>query len=461
MRTLLFVTLGLFLATRVEAQFPEDALRLSSIGLGVGSRSLGMGMAYTGIANDYSAVYWNPAGLGQMRMSEMSIGLSHNTFGNSASFLGAKRLFDNSSTDLNNFGLVYPFPTSRGSLVFAIGYSRVNDFTTSLSFDGFNRQNSIIPVMNSTLAYELYLIDSVGNTPLADSMQQRGKVLEGGGLNNWSFAVAVEAARQLYLGISLNVVSGSYTYNREYVETDVLNKYSQARYGVDYAFSRLGLINTIDGDMSGMTFRLGMLYRLDSGARFGINIKTPSFISVREKFSSDGTSVFDVPDSYGIYSYNYRIEGRTDYNVTTPFVFSGGFSVPLGPLMVAVDGDFTDWTQMRFSNADPLVEQYNTDIKEIFRTTGNVRLGLEYELEQLRLRLGYARNPSPYRNDPSSFTQQYITGGLGFIAENIIAIDLGYAHGFWETYHVQYDGSPRTNEKIKTSTLMATFSYRF
>ncbi|MBF8248471.1 MAG: hypothetical protein HW374_1271, partial [Bacteroidetes bacterium] len=44
-------------------QFAEDALRFSQLGLSVGARSLGMGNATVGSVNDYSALFWNPAGL--------------------------------------------------------------------------------------------------------------------------------------------------------------------------------------------------------------------------------------------------------------------------------------------------------------------------------------------------------------------------------------------------------------
>lgn len=454
---------GLTAVTTAGAQFPEDALRFSSIGLGTGARALGMGMAYTSIASDFSAIYWNPAGLGQLKMSEMNIGLSHQSFGNTSTFFGNERSLDNSSTDINNFGLVYAFPTSRGSLVFAVGYSRVNDFSTALSFDGFNGGSSIIPAMNSDMAYELYLIDAQGNTPLRDSLQQRGKVLEGGGLNNWSFAGAIEAARQLYLGLSLNVISGTYTYDRDYSELDIFNKYSVARYDTDYAFTRLNLINTVSSEVTGVTARFGMLYRFDSGARFGLNIKFPSYVTVRESFSSDGTSVFDVPDTAGRFSYNFRQDGRTEYSVTSPFVLGTGFSLPIGDLMIAGDVEFTDWTQMKFSNADPLIEQYNIEIKELFRPTVNLRAGAEYEFSStgLRLRGGYAYLPSPFRGDPASFAQKYITGGLGFIVQNSIALDFAYAYGSWNTFHVNYDETSTTLEKIRTHSLMTTISYRF
>lgn len=445
-----------------RAQFPEDALRLSSIGLGTGARSLGMGMAYTGIASDFTAVYWNPAGLAQVRTSEFIVGLNHLSFGNTATFFGKEKSFNNSSTDLNNFGLVYPFPTTRGSLVFAVGFSRVNDFTSALSFDGFNANSSIIPTLNENLAYELYLTDTLGNPLFRNRLQQRGKVVEGGGLNNWSFAGAIEAAKQLYLGLSLNVITGSYSYNREYVETDILDVYNAAS-GADSAFKSLTLVNAIGSDIAGFTARFGMLYRFDWGARFGLVLKFPSYVTVRENFSTDGTSEFDVPDNQGQYTYTYRQRGKTEYDVTSPFSFSAGIAVPFSNLILAGDLEYTDWTQMRFSNADPLVEQYNTDIKDIFRPTVNLRGGAEYEFPAsgVRLRGGFAYHPSPYRDDPSSFAQKFVTGGIGFVVQNSVAIDFGYAYGSWKTYRVNYNSTSTTFETIRTHNVMTTVAYRF
>jgi len=461
--TIVFLTVPL--VSLAWAQFPEDALRLSSIGLGVGARGLGMGMAFTGIASDYAAVYWNPAGLGQMKTSELNVGLSHFSFNNTTTFFASQKSFDNSSTNLNSLGMVYPFPTRRGSFVLAVGYGRVNDFTSALSFDGYNQNSSIIPSLslsNPELAYQLYLTDTLYNPLFRDRLQQRGKVLEGGGLNNWSLALAVEAAKQLYLGASLNLISGSYTYNREYSETDVFDVYN-ASMGPDSAFKRLTLINTISADISGFIARFGMLYRFDNGSRLGVALKFPSLFSVREDFSTDGTSVFDVADSRGRFSYNWRQDGKTEYDVRSPFVFSAGISIPVQDLLIAGDVEFTDWTQMRFSNADPVIEQYNVDIKEIFRSTISLRGGLEYEFSStgLRLRGGFAYLPSPYRGDPTSYAQKYVTGGVGFVVQNSIAVDVGYAYGFWDTEHVNYDRTSTTFETIRTHNIIATVSYRF
>lgn len=452
------------------SQYSEDALRLSMPGVSVGARALGLGMAYTGVANDFSAVYWNPAGLGQMRLNEISFGLSHLSATDESAFYGNTQSFTNSATGVNSFGMVYPFPTTRGSLVFALGYGRQADFTTGLSFKGFNPKSSIIPFLNQSLAYELFLVDQQGNTPLVDSLQQSGKVIEGGGINYWTVAGAVEAAKQLYLGLTLNFISGSYTYNRNYSETDIANKYTLARFDTNYAFSSLNLINTIDGDVSGFTAKIGLLYKFRNNSRVGFSVKLPSYYTVKEAFATDGSSSFDVPDTQGVSSYRFIQDGRNEYDVASPFVFTGGLSIAIQDLMLSGDLEFTDWTQMEFRNADQQLLSLNTQIKELFQPTVNIRVGAEYEFNTIgmRLRGGFAYLPSPYNGDPVSFAQKYITGGAGFIVENSIGIDVGYARGFRDSYRVNYNdfdanGQPtsKTTETIKTNNVIATVSYRF
>jgi long-subunit fatty acid transport protein len=106
---------------------------------------------------------------------------------------------------------------------------------------------------------------------------------------------------------------------------------------------------------------------------------------------------------------------------------------------------------------------FNTDIKEIYQPTANLKVGAEYEIPSanIRLRGGYAYLPSPYQGDPSSFAQKYITVGIGFIIENDFAIDIGYARGFKDSFRYNYDTTSKTTEKITTNNFMATVTYRF
>lgn len=487
----------LLLATAIAvnlspAQFIEDALRLSTSGPGLGARSLGLGSAYTGIAEDFTAIYWNPAGLAQSSMSQFSFGLSNNSFGNTSSFYGLDQSLSTSSTTLNNLGLIYAVPTSQGSLVLALGYGRNSDFTTGLSFRGFNPSSSIIqayapdgqttsdPAGNT--AWELYMANADSLSPnlfrwdskIMDSVTQSGKVIEGGGLNYFALAGAVEAARNLYLGLTLNFVSGSYSYTRNYSEEDLRDVYDASRFPFD--FSSFSLLETVESDISGFNAKAGFLYRLSPEVRIGMAIKTPSWLTVRETFSSIGESHFDNGDAYQYPAGNVS-PSRNEYDVRTPFVLSAGLAWEIRNLMFTGDVEFTDWTQMEFKDPggsftdfSSHLQNLNSRIKTDFQPTANLRGGLEFRFPdaEMRLRGGFAYLPSPYQIDAAANAQKYVTAGIGFDVEKVFAIDLGYAHGFWETSHVNYDAYDvngkalsGTSEQIRTNGFTASVAYRF
>lgn len=429
-----YLILFLLIISSLNAQYKEDAYRLSYIGLGFGARPLGMGTAFTSLANDFSAVYWNPAGLGQVKRNEISLGLSHTLYKDKNSFLGEETSFSNSKTNLDNLGVVYPFPVQRGSMVFAIGYARQLDFSTAVAFDVYYSQPSTV--------------DYPDNTNI------KTNVLENGGLNNWFIAGAIEAARGLYLGVSLNIISGAYTYNRDYTGSDVNN---------NYYFYDINRLYTIDEDIGGFTGRMGLLYETkNKQGRFGVNVKLPSTISVRDDWADIENYYDDIPDS----DYVAKDVGYSEFDITTPFVFSAGLAWTFGNLLISGDIDYTDWTQMEFKNTYADLLQENTVIKEKMEPTVNFRVGAEYEIPftDLAVRGGFAYLPSPYQIHNSENAQKYITGGLGWTIENSVRLDLGYGYGFWKaSQQVNFDPPyyVTTDETVNTHNLKMTMVYRF
>ena len=55
-----------FQALTVRAEVDFDYLHGSDLGMGIGARAMSMGGAFTALADDASAVFWNPAGLAQL-----------------------------------------------------------------------------------------------------------------------------------------------------------------------------------------------------------------------------------------------------------------------------------------------------------------------------------------------------------------------------------------------------------
>jgi len=353
--SVLIAMMGLWLQDG-SAQYKEDALRLGIQGYGVGARALGMGNAYTGVASDYSALFWNPAGLAQLRYGEFSFGLSYLNNKDNSTFFGQSGSYSSSATNLNALGLVFPVPVRKGSLVFAFGYNRQSNFASGMAFEGFNPVSSIIQTWapngekyppEVTLAEQLELahVDTVTGTfisPINGNVTQRGEASEKGGLNNWSAGGAVDLARNLSVGVTLTYVAGTYRYDRNYHELA-----AQGAYAPPFDMKELVTDDFIDGDIDGFNAKFGLLYRLPDWFRLGLAVKTPTSFTVKETFGTTATSYFWTPDPQGYSSYGPIDQpGSDEYTVHTPWVFSGGASLMILHLVLSGDIDYTDWTQL-------------------------------------------------------------------------------------------------------------------
>jgi long-subunit fatty acid transport protein len=285
-------------------------------------------------------------------------------------------------------------------------------------------------------------------------------VTEEGGLNNWSAGGAIDIAKNVSVGVTLTYVSGTYRYNREYREQDNSRVYTR----FPFDFDELVVEDEVESDLSGVNARFGFMYRQPDRFRFGASIKTPTTFRIKETFNTTATSYFDSADVNGISSYGpFDSPGSNEYEVVTPWVFSAGASVVIRDLVLSGDIEYTDWTQMKFQDANRDLLAKNKDIRNIFRATANLRAGAEYDVQGagVRVRGGFIYNPSPYQGDPSSFDQKYVTAGFGVLLGESTMLDVGYAHGWWKTFRINYEGGPRVDERIRTNNFVATLSYRF
>lgn len=475
-----FILLLALISSTAYSQFSEDALRYSARGGGVSARSLGMGNAYFGVSDDYSAVVSNPAGLAQMRRLEFTGGIKNYNFSNDATYFGTTATESTTATSLDNLGFVFPFPTVQGSLVFAFGYNRLSDYATALSFNGFNGQSSIIPTLfdndaNYDIPFNTYLANSNFYTPIQNNVNQKGNVKEGGSIGQWSFSGAIDVAENISFGVSLNLISGSYSYTRNYIEQDTRNIYSnsQADLPADSAYLRFNSFyydSYLTSDISGGGITFGAMYRSDY-FRVGLIAKTPTSVTVKESYTNSGESVFDATGTWAggvppVTKYSY--DAKNEYGVSSPWTLgAGGSWYVLPSLLLSGDVEYTDWSQIEWKNNASL-ELTNIQLQSNFRSTTSYRVGVEFEVPNtdVRIRGGYSDSPSPYKGDPSSFDNVVYTGGAGILLNRNVLLDAAVGLGSFKTYQNQYSfpgitNPSRTDEKVTTTQVIVTLSYRF
>jgi len=482
----LIIFLTTFLVSKlILAQNYNDALLLSEPGLYSDARALGMGNTFISLSNDFAGVLFNPAGLGLMKRGEVSGGLGLNTFYNSTTFYGTVTNADQTAVDFNQFGVVYPVPTVRGSLVFAIGYNQTKNFNSIMAFDGFNTTNTSmiqnvtgvyndqIPLTNDLgLAYEIR--DPLTNQYIKDTtringmLNQSGEIDHDGGIGKWSFATAWEAAKGFFIGGTFNILTGSFNSNSDYWEED-----TKDFYGINMPlvpgdattrdFQSFYLNDIINWDLSGWDSQIGILYNYQNKFRFGASIKFPSFYNVEENFLVNAESYFGTDYGYALYP---AIDSPIEYEVRTPYEYSLGASATVSMVTIAADMKIIDYTQMEFTDGfsyDYIVQLQN-QIDDLMTTAIDYHIGAEVQIPNLPVfgRAGFMYFQSPYDNDPSDFNKKYITAGAGAVVDNQFIIDFAYTYGWWQNYGDNYGVNvSRTYQDIHVDNMILTIAVRF
>ncbi len=409
----------------------DEPINLVRGSMGIGARALGLGGAYTSVANDYTALYWNPAGLAAIRKMELNVGMSHTRHKDDATMGGNATTDEMNRTRFNTLGFVVPVPTYRGSLVFAVGYHRPKTFDGSFSFEWFNP------------------------TP-DDRVRQRWNEFEEGYLSIWSAGGAIDLSPNLSVGASLNFWGGTNDYQWAFREFDSENHYTFDTYlSEDY-------INT---EIKATEIRGGALFRMGRLLRFSATLAAPKTFRYTEEWGTNSKLTYDdgaVSDSSD--------SGTSDYEMTYPFVFGAGASLHLLNILLTGDVEYTDWSQVKFKT-DPPVADYtrseaNLIIHDRYRATTSVRLGAEVTLPftGIQLRGGVAVRPSPLRDATAKDAQKFYSLGLGVLLDKQMKLDVAWVRGNWTRRTPSLSESTdiqNLDESIQRDLFMITLAFRF
>jgi long-subunit fatty acid transport protein len=218
------------------------------------------------------------------------------------------------------------------------------------------------------------------------------------------------------------------------------------------------IIETESEITSGPTFNIGVLYRAGQHFRIGGTVRTAMNLTyegfqIRDNITIDDSdtlrTISDVPfvDEYDL-----------------PPSFGLGASFTQAGLTAAVDGRFTDWSQISFGDL-PI---YNRGFRESYDDKFSLNVGAEYLIgtSPFRVRAGYIYDPVPFRLylDPSSPTptevevdreQQFVTFGGGVLVESVLTLDVAFQFGSFTRESALY------SEERELSRLYLSSAIRF
>lgn len=420
----------------------QEERAIASFG-GVGVRAMGMGGAFSGVADDFTAVFWNPAGLAQVRHYEVYMGFQNNSFENDSRQAETPASTKISNTRFGSLGVVVPYPVHRGSFVLAAGFNRVSDFDRALQIVGFSQVDSLS--VNDEFANE-------------------------GELSTLSLAAAVDVSPSISLGLTLNRTTGESESVSDFRLIDSEDIYLERRFVAREVFA--------DEYKPTWNATLGVMLRSPRDAprlRAGATVSTGRTHSIDYSFTGvpleNGFDRVEFDD--GTVRQNPSEVVKGSYELSLPLEVGLGASYePMTGLLLAGSAHLTAWSQSEYDGDDDLGLRANAALEDQYDDLVRYHLGVEYRVPvvSLDLRAGYYSDPLAFvgPRDPQSEVdpienpiveskqdRRYFTLGAGLLFDEVVQADLAWTRGNFE----QVEG-----ELVEEGTISRLFigvSYRF
>lgn len=368
---------------------------------GIGARALGMAGAQTALTSDYGAVYWNPAGLARVRQRELTCSFYFLSLENTSSYGGGPGYSsDLSEIRLHSAGYVHPVPTSQGSLVLALGYSKPKN-----------------------LAYT--------------QKGAEGTYSAEGYVSAWNFAAALDLSPNVSFGFNFFINGGS-----DEARLTLNSRFVDAAPGDTFTYDMISDI----GKFFGYGLNLGLLFSLSEHFAAGLSAHTLDRISVERNLEAfDGNTLTGVSSN--------------DFLMNLPYRVAAGLAYRTVPLNIEVDVTYTLWGNSRYTEKG-LETPFQDD--DLANTLG-LSAGLEYllplpfdKMPGIRLRTGYAHSQIPFISYESKSGRNGVSGGLGLLFDKSMLIEAGGMYAVSET-----ERKNGVKERVSSTTGLLTFSYRY
>jgi hypothetical protein len=420
----------------------------------------------------------NPASMALVDNSFFSFDLSSRFVDETSKYLSNSSSFSDNQTSIGDLGFVYKVPTVRGSLVVGGGYSQTTDFNRALSASGRNGQSTITDFYNSSLAsdslffaaFDVYAIDyattdsSFANTSSIfrigfdqyPGINQDIEMTEKGSLGEYTAFLSTEVFKNFTIGGSVGYLNGTYSYQREFLESDRQNDYNAQFIDTDgdgnpeTDIDQILSVSSIEADIKAFSARLGFIFEPVKQLSVGGSYEFPSTLNIDESYNTELITTFDN----GV-QFEDEAPGRFSYKVVRPQRLKGGFTVKSDnglQLTASAEGVFYSDARIEFDEIElnPEESAVNDVVRSNFNDVINLRAGLEYKVnDQFAPRIGYGYFPNPQEgNFGGSGERQFLNGGFSAELTKGLMFDLGLQYSFWDDQNELYS-TPNVREVVR------------
>lgn len=407
----------------------------------------------------------NPASLAFADGSSIQIGLRVTGANEDATYLGNSEKFEDQQSSLGNVGFIYKYPTRVGSFVIGAAYHQLANYQRAVSYSGQNTENTLTDQFKlpgstySDLAFNTYVTDvgdefgdwdesifRLGFDTYGEFLGvfQQGEDLQSGHNGEYSIFVATEFRKNLMIGASLGVLSGSYSFDRILQELDDQNLYngiyidSDGDELADTDIDNFIFTEKTDSDFNGLRGRIGMLYQPLQQLRIGFSYTLPTRIEVEERFDGRIFSTFDN----GV-NFDDSIRGQFQYALTYPGRVSAGLSYSIGNnWTVALSADRVNYSELEIDFQDEtlfdLQQSENTFITQNFAEGAmGYRVGVIYQkADEITIHAGYGMQQSALQTGEDS--KHLFSIGTSLPMGGPWQLDLGLQYSIFDQQSVLY-----------------------
>jgi hypothetical protein len=363
--------------------------------VGSGLRAAGMAQAFTAIANDGSAQYYNPAGLAFSPFREFQIslaGIRSKTITNSSnSEYSGETYVVHSRIRPGSITLLRSFPTTQGGFAISAGFQSPWIFDDNRRWETTTMRGAdVVQAFNDYYSY--------------------------GQINLWTGAFGVQVAPNFGIGLALSLATG---------ESFERFTYQQRTNGFIYDVQNDDFIDYVERTLFGYDCRLGLMYTGIPSTNVGMRIVLPA------RFGFTEYDREELPSS-GLAAEVSSVTGRLETSGECALGISHMFSF----MTLSVDG------MARFPNPSAAINSEQSFWKAGFA------IGAEAPLfvKTLLLRTGYGyseydrypflvtyKNPIAQEFDPTPYEQgpeQLASAGLAFLLGNV-SFEAAWFYKFW------------------------------